>query len=117
MSASSTPPTGCPYQSRPMRRAAAADSNQPEIVAALRKAGALVHPMHAVGGGFPDLLVCFRGKLLLIEVKDGAKPPSKRKLTPDQVEFHRLWPVTVVKNVDEAIAVILGTHGIVLGVG
>ncbi len=83
-----------------MRRAAKIDRNQPEIVAALRKAGAMVQPLHSIGQGFPDLLVFFRGVLTLLEVKDGDLPPSGRALTPDQVEFHRVWPVTVVNNAD-----------------
>ncbi len=89
-----------------MKRAAKIDRNQPEIVAALRKAGALVYPMHQMGGGFPDLLVCFRGVYRLLEVKDGALPPYRRALTVDQVRFHSIWPVTVVKDVDEALAAI-----------
>lgn len=48
------------------------------------------------------------GGLWLIEVKDGEKPPSARKLTPDQIEWHKNWasPVYVVNSVDEAIAVV-----------
>ena len=64
-----------------MRRAAAVDANQSEIVAALRKAGVTVTPLHQVGGGCPDLLCGFRGVNTLLEVKDHAKPPSARKLT------------------------------------
>ena len=89
-----------------MRRKAKIDRNQPEIVEALRKVGALVHPMHTVGGGFPDLLVFFRGKLMLLEVKDGLAPPSQQALTPDQVKFHAAWPVTVVRSVDDALRAI-----------
>ena len=89
-----------------MRRAAKTDRNQPEIVEALRKVGALVHPMHAVGGGFPDLLVGFRGVVRLLEVKDGLAPPSQQALTPDQVKFHAVWPVAVVRSVDEALRAI-----------
>jgi Holliday junction resolvase len=88
-----------------MRRAAKVDANQAEIVAALRKIGCRVMPMHAMGGGFPDLLVSFRGLLTLIEVKDGSKPPSARQLTPAQVKWHAEWgeDVRVVKSIDEAI--------------
>lgn len=89
-----------------MRRASKIDRNQPEIVKALRQAGALVLPLHAVGQGCPDLLVCFRGVLRLLEIKDGLLPPSGQALTADQVEFHRSWPVTVVNSVDAALAAI-----------
>lgn len=93
-----------------MRRAARVDENQKEIVTALRKIGAKVEPMHAMGRGFPDLLVLWRGVLTLLEVKDGSKPPSKRKLTPDQVEWHAKWRdcVHVVENVEQAIEAIGG---------
>ncbi len=91
-----------------MRRAARTDANQTEIVTGLRGVGATVEPLHAVGGGCPDLLVGFRGVNYLIEVKDGNKPPSKRTLTPDQVEWHGGWKgqVAVANNLDEALAII-----------
>ena len=91
-----------------MRRAAKVDANQSEIVAAFRKAGATVTPLHAVGQGCPDLLVGFRGVNYLVEVKDGAKPPSARKLTPDQVSWHDTWrgQVAVVKSAAEALALL-----------
>ncbi len=54
-----------------MRRAANVDRNQPEIVAALRAAGATVEYLHAVGGGCPDLLVGYRGANYVLEVKEG----------------------------------------------
>lgn len=89
-----------------MRRAAKRDDNHAEIVAALRKAGGLVLDLGAVGGGCPDLLVWRAGVFKLLEVKDGAKSASRRELTPDQVKFHAIWPVTVVCSVDEAISAI-----------
>ncbi len=95
-----------------MRRAAKVDRNQPEIVAALRAAGATVQPLHSVGQGCPDILVGFRGVNHLLEIKDGCKPPSARKLTPDQVEWHGGWKgaVHVVKSAEEALGVI-GVRG------
>lgn len=91
-----------------MRRAARTDANQPDIVAALRKIGATVQPLHAVGQGCPDLLAGYRGQNFLIEVKDGAKPPSARKLTDDQVEWHASWKgqVVVVESVSGALRVV-----------
>lgn len=93
-----------------MRRAAATDRNQAEIVAALRAMGATVQPLHAVGQGCPDLLVGWRGRNVLLEVKDWKAMPSKRKLTPAQVEWHGGWKgqVVVVENVDAALAVMAG---------
>ena len=91
-----------------MRRAAKVDANQAEIVQALRQIGATVQSLAAVGNGCPDLLVGFRGKNWLLEIKDGNKPPSAQKLTPDQVEWHRVWAghVVVVNSVESAIAAI-----------
>lgn len=92
-----------------MRRAAKVDSNQPEIIEALRKAGASVQPLHAVGGGCPDILVGFRGRNFAMEVKDGSLPPSARRLTEMQADWHLLWrgQVAVVKSVPEALALLL----------
>jgi len=91
-----------------IRRAAKVDANQPEIVAALRKAGASVTPLHAVGSGFPDLAVGYRGTNHLLEVKDGAKPPSARKLTDDEAAWHATWrgSAAVVKDIPEALATV-----------
>lgn len=92
-----------------MRRAAKIDENQPEIVAALRKIGAYVTILSAVGDGVPDLLVFFRGQFSLLEIKDGNKPPSARKLTPDQAKWHAVHKdarVFVVTTIEEAIAAV-----------
>ena len=88
--------------------AAKIDRNQPEIVAALRKAGASVAITSTAGQGFPDLVVGYRGVSYLIEVKDGELPPSARKLTTAQVKFRDNWRghYAVVKSVEEALAVI-----------
>ena len=93
------------------RRAAKVDSNQKEIVAALRGAGATVQHLHTVGQGCPDILVGYRSRNYLMEIKDGAKPPSKQKLTPDEEEWHAAWKgdVQVVRNAGEALFVI-GVH-------
>jgi hypothetical protein len=90
-----------------MRRAARTDENQEQIVKALRAVGASVQSLAAVGHGVPDLLVGYQGKNILIEIKDGNKTPSKRKLTDDQVKWHDNWnggAVAVVESVDAAWA-------------
>ena len=90
--------------SLPPRRACRIDANQPEIVQALRKAGALV--LH-VGHPF-DVLAGFRGRWVALEIKDPAKPPSKRLLTDDQMEFFRnaaayQLPATKVESIEDAL--------------
>lgn len=92
-----------------MRRAARVDANQGEIVAALRKLGASVQPIHTIGQGCPDLLVGFKGRNALFEVKDGNKPPSARALTGDEVEWISEWrgSVHVVESAEQAISKLL----------
>ena len=93
-----------------MRRAAKIDSNQPLIVSALRKVGAHVTSLAAVGCGCPDLLVSHRNRWFLLEVKDPAKPPSARTLTPDQAAWHAAarGPVSVVLTAEDAVGLVCG---------
>ena len=83
-----------------MRRAAKVDANQVAIVAALRKIGASVLHLHAVGGGCPDLLVAYRGRNVLLEVK----MPGE-ELNALQVKFIKEWrgEVHVVRSPLEAV--------------
>ena len=87
-------------------RAAKIDANHEQVVSALRAAGASVQSLAGVGKGVPDLLVGFQGKTLLMEVKDGRKTPSERRLTDDQVRWHGAWnggPLAIVDGVDAAL--------------
>ena len=92
-----------------MRRAAKVDANQSEIVDALRKAGCSVQCLHMIGKGCPDLLVGRAGRNHVLEVKDGSKPLSARKLTPDELEWHVFWrgQVAVVCSAGEALRVVM----------
>ena len=91
-----------------VRRKAQVDDSQAEIVEGLRKAGVAVAVTSSAGQGFPDIVTGFRGQNYLIEIKDGKKPPSKRKLTPDQVSFHNQWKgqIAVAKSLTEAFKII-----------
>lgn len=86
-----------------MRRAAKVDSNQEQIVSALRAAGATVQSLAAIGKGCPDLLVAKSGGMWLIEVKSG-----KGKTNELQAKWHIGWnaPVHVVYGPEEALRVI-----------
>ena len=88
-----------------MHRAAKADANQGEIVQALRQMGASVQHTHQLGQGAPDAICGYKGVNLLIEIKDGGKPPSKRKLTPDEQTWHAEWrgQVAIVESVEDAV--------------
>jgi hypothetical protein len=63
-----------------------------------------------------DLLVYFRGNATLIEIKDGAKSRSRKKLTPAEVDTIAQilavgGRVAVVESVDEALQAIgIGLH-------
>ena len=84
------------------------DANQNEIVAALRKRGATVRVI-TQGDGIPDLMVGYQGHTILIEVKDGQKPPSARKLTEAEQKFFDEWTgglLVVVNSVEEALEVL-----------
>ena len=89
-----------------MRRAARVDANQAAVVSALRAAGARVLSLAKVGDGVPDLLVGYRGRLMLLEVKDGAKRPSKQRKTALQAQFFEEWagmPVSLVDGPEAAL--------------
>jgi hypothetical protein len=79
-------------------RAAKIDSNQSSIVLALRSSGWLVLSLAKLGNGAPDLLIMRQGVWRLIEIKAG-----NGKLRPMQETFHKLWPVTILRSVDDAL--------------
>lgn len=81
------------------------DANASEIVRVLLAAGCSVQSLEAVGGGVSDLLVGRNGCNYLLEIKDGSKPPSARRLTPAQKKWHMAWrgQVAVVSSPEEAI--------------
>jgi Holliday junction resolvase len=78
------------------------DTNQKEIVEALRKAGATVVSLAAMKHGCPDLLVGYAGETILIEVKRDAKS----KFTPDQLEFLGKWRGGAICRIDSVDAAI-----------
>jgi hypothetical protein len=84
------------------------DQNHVEIVKGLRAIGASVQSIASVGKGCPDLLVGMRGFNWILEVKDGSRPPSQRRLTDDEKKWHDSWrgDVRIVTCLDEALDVI-----------
>lgn len=92
----------------PLRVASRVDANQPAIVAALRGIGASVLHLHQLKNCF-DILVGYRGRTFLMEIKDPSQPPSKRQLTPGEAEFRDTWRGTtyhIVHSPDEALAIV-----------
>jgi hypothetical protein len=80
------------------------DDNEEEIIKALESIGCTVYRLDQP----VDLLVGRGAKNILIEVKDGGKPPSARKFTKTQRDFFKGWQgqVCKVETVEEAIEVV-----------
>jgi len=73
------------------------DANQAAIVAALRAAGCSVWCTYACGHGAPDLVVGYRNKTVLMEIKSD----EGDRLTPDEQRWHTQWrggPLVVVRS-------------------
>lgn len=90
-----------------MRRAARRDDNENEIVLFLRSCGAYVKPVNHAG--LFDLLVNYNGHTILLEVKDGSKPPSARGLSEAEQKFHNEWPgnnLFVVTSVEDVVEIL-----------
>lgn len=84
-------------------KVARVDENQKQIVRYLRDKGVSVSVTSATGRGFPDLVCGYKGKNILLELKDGNKPLSAQVLTPEQRIWHHDWKGQVaVVNTPEA---------------
>lgn len=92
----------------PLRTASRVDGNQPAVVSALRAIGCSILYTHQLKNCF-DILVGYRGRTFLMEIKDPAQPLGKRQLTEGEEEFRRSWrgsPYHVVHTPDEAIRIV-----------
>lgn len=89
-----------------MRRAARTDDNQHELVEALKKIGAKCYFI----GKPVDLLVGFRGRNLLLEVKRPDKRGQASAITKAQKDFIETWPgdVSIVYSIEEAVSAVVG---------
>lgn len=79
------------------------DANQQIIVNGLLRVGAKVCVLG--GKNIPDLLVGYRQTLTLLELKDGNRKPSERRLRPGQQRFADEWqgyPVFKVESLADA---------------
>ena len=92
-----------------MRIAAKVDRNHSEIIGYFRKFGCKVLDISKLKN-CADLVVKRGNKVVLVEVKDGAKPPSARKLTVGEDKFHTEWAgsVFVVLDLSDVIALVKG---------
>lgn len=95
-----------------MRKYARLDATHKEIVAEFIRLGCKVQSLATIGNGCPDLVVAVPGhdpNCIMVEVKDGSKPPSKRGLTEDQIRWHanwsgRIWTIESVEQVAECVS-------------
>jgi hypothetical protein len=87
-------------------RAKKVDANQKGVVAELRKRGFSVGITSSLGKGFPDLIIA-KGKTVLVELKDGSKSPSQRKLTPSEKKFIDSWrgEIIVANSIDDILLI------------
>lgn len=106
--------------SRLWARRASKDRNHRPITRALQRCGASVQELHAVGGGVPDLLVGYRGRTLLLEVKNPDTRYGQEKndnscgTLQRQEDWRAAWrgsPVVVVRSIDEALLAIGAVKG------
>jgi hypothetical protein len=82
------------------------DANHKEIIDKLRQFPALsVFSTHMVGKGFPDIVIGYKGMNYLVEIKDGAKSKSRKKLTDDEIKFHVGWfgQIMIAENIDDVL--------------
>ncbi len=90
-----------------MRRANRVDANHGDVIQTLRACGWHVHDTSALGNGFPDCVAAKHGRIVLIEIKDGSLPQSRRKLTSaEQRVYQQLWlkdvEVEIVESIEQA---------------
>ena len=89
-----------------MRARPRKDANHTDIVGTFRACHCSVLDTASLGNGAPDLVVALNSKTtILIEIKDGTKPPSQRKLTDDEIKFKNNWKggYRIVTSVDDVI--------------
>lgn len=90
-----------------MMRAAKVDGNSAEIIAAFRKFGCSVLPMHQLKNAC-DCAIGLNKKTVLVEIKDGRRPASQRKLTIGESKFHDSWKgaIHIVEDLSDVIALV-----------
>lgn len=88
------------------RRAAKVDDNQKEIVALFRKLGWYVLIVSQLKNCC-DIIISKNGRTVAIEIKDGSKPPSARKLSEGESRFRDEWlgEWALVESNDDVIAI------------
>jgi hypothetical protein len=104
---------GCVLLDARMRKYARQDTNHSDIRSAFERLGCSVVDLSPLGNGCPDLLIGLGGLCIVVEIKDGSKPPSARKLTKDEERFRMNWTgsykiVENLEGVTETVALMQG---------
>lgn len=91
------------------------DRNHNEVAGRFAAFGCKVADTSSLGDGFPDMVCCRRatGWTFLVEVKDGERKPSERRLNDAEQKFHAEWPgpCFVVEHVDQVPGVLARDPG------
>lgn len=85
------------------------DANHQQMIDALRLTGWFVKDTSRLGDGFFDLVIQKPQRTVFVELKDGKKPPSARKLTQAEAELHADFiaagaEVVILESIDQAVA-------------
>ena len=81
------------------------DANERELIAIFQAAGFLVWQIDRPA----ELLLYRAGRWAVVEIKDGTRIPSERKLTASQRADHALLPagsIPIIESVDDALALV-----------
>lgn len=89
-----------------MFRAARIDENQPDIVKVLRESGWTVLIISQLKNCC-DIIISKNGRTVAVEIKDGSKAPSLRKLTKGEKEFRDNWQgeYRLVLSINDALSI------------
>jgi hypothetical protein len=85
-----------------MYRPRRVDENQKSIIHTFIALGASVIDLSTVGRGCPDLLIGYRGKSVLVEIKSS----EKATYTEPQIKFMQTWKGGAVSRIDSVDAAI-----------
>jgi len=90
-----------------MFRAAKVDENQPEIVKAFRRLGFTVLIISQLKNCC-DIIVSKKGRTIAVEIKDGKKLPSQRKLSEGEQKFRDNWQgeYALIESIDDVIEIV-----------
>jgi hypothetical protein len=94
-------------------RAKRRDANHKDIGDHLRTLGWSVLDIADHGDGVPDYAIAKNGWAALLEVKDGSKPPSKRKLTDAEQRVKDNWqgPYIIATSREDAEVQLIAAMG------